>query len=66
LSRKSNKEPDSEANIFVKNLPQEMDQNAFKRLFDEFGTILSTKLEVDTTGESKCFGYIQFENHASA
>lgn len=37
-----------------------------KKLFDEFGTIKSAKLEVFASGESRGFGYIQFETQESA
>lgn len=37
-----------------------------KALFDEFGTIKSAKLEVFASGESRGFGYIQFETQESA
>jgi len=37
-----------------------------KKLFDQFGTIKSAKLEVFATGESRGFGYIQFETQESA
>jgi len=37
-----------------------------KKLFDEFGTIKSAKLEVFATGESRGFGYIQFETQEMA
>lgn len=66
LSKKKDKDFDSKANVLVKNLPKEMDQNALKKLFDEFGTIKSAKLEVFASGESRGFGYVQFETPESA
>jgi polyadenylate-binding protein len=66
LSKKKDKDFDSKANVLVKNLPKEMDQSALTKLFAEFGTIKSAKLEVFASGESRGFGYVQFETPDSA
>ena len=52
--------------MLVKNLPKEMDQKGFSDLFSKYGAIKSAKLEVFQDGQSRCFGYIQFETVESA
>lgn len=52
----------ADANIIVRNLPKELLQQDLMTLFSPFGRILSCKLETDSKGESKGFGYVQFEN----
>jgi len=53
---------DSKANVLVRNLPKETDQKGLNAMFAEFGNIKSCKLEVYGSGESRGFGYVQFEN----
>lgn len=53
---------DSKANVLVRNLPKETDQKGLNAMFSEFGNIKSCKLEVYGNGESRGFGYVQFEN----
>jgi polyadenylate-binding protein len=43
-----------------------MDQKALSDLFSKYGLIKSCKLEVFNEGESRGFGYIQFETPESA
>ena len=66
LSKKKDKDFDSKANVLVKNLPKEMDQKGLSDLFSKYGAIKSAKLEVFQDGQSRCFGYIQFETVESA
>lgn len=68
LSKKENKDfvYDSKANVLVRNLPKEMDQKGLSDLFSKFGSIKSCKLEVFQDGESRCFGYVQYDNQESA
>ena len=66
MSKKKKKDFDSKANIIVKSLPKDLDQQALYQAFSEFGKIISCKLEVYSTGESRCFGYVQFELEENA
>jgi polyadenylate-binding protein len=66
LNKKKDSDFDKEANLIALNLPKEMDQAALSKLFGQFGSIKSCKLEVWGDGTSRCFGYIQFENKQSA
>ncbi|XP_063237334.1 polyadenylate-binding protein 1-like [Bacillus rossius redtenbacheri] len=53
-------------NIFVKNLPKNVDIKKFRGMFVAFGNVVSCKLAFDGQGESKCYGYVQFEREDSA
>jgi polyadenylate-binding protein len=53
-------------NIFVKNLPESVDQEQFEKMFGEFGPVTSAALTTDEDGKSKGFGFVNYENHESA
>lgn len=54
-------------NIFVKNLDKSIDQQQLHDTFEQFGTVLSSKIGTDpTTGESKGFGFVHFEDKEAA
>eukprot|EP01114_Cavostelium_apophysatum_P003178 TRINITY_DN1294_c0_g1_i1.p1 TRINITY_DN1294_c0_g1~~TRINITY_DN1294_c0_g1_i1.p1 ORF type:complete len:608 (-),score=202.04 TRINITY_DN1294_c0_g1_i1:50-1873(-) len=53
-------------NIFIKNLDKSIDHKALFDTFSQFGQILSCKIELDETNQSKGYGYIQFMNQESA
>lgn len=54
------------ANIFVKNLDKAIDQKGLQETFSVFGNILSCKIATETSGQSKGYGFVQFDNEASA
>eukprot|EP01116_Phalansterium_solitarium_P016860 TRINITY_DN400_c0_g1_i1.p2 TRINITY_DN400_c0_g1~~TRINITY_DN400_c0_g1_i1.p2 ORF type:complete len:617 (-),score=195.70 TRINITY_DN400_c0_g1_i1:165-2015(-) len=53
-------------NIFIKNLDKKIDIKALHDTFSQFGNILSCKIELDSKGESKGYGYIQFADADNA
>jgi len=53
-------------NVYVKNLPQEFSTQDLKELFSPFGPIVSAKVEMSVLGNSKCFGYVSFEETSDA
>jgi len=53
-------------NIFIKNLDKAIDQKALHDTFSSFGNILSCKIATDSTGQSKGYGFVQYDSEESA
>ncbi|RAL38823.1 unnamed protein product [Cuscuta campestris] len=53
-------------NIFIKNLDKAIDHKALHDTFSAFGNILSCKVATDATGQSKGYGFVQYDSDEAA
>uniref|UniRef100_A0A1D1XDD1 Polyadenylate-binding protein n=1 Tax=Anthurium amnicola TaxID=1678845 RepID=A0A1D1XDD1_9ARAE len=53
-------------NVYVKNLSAEVTVEELEELFKAYGAITSAVIQTDEQGNSKGFGFVNFENHEQA
>lgn len=53
-------------NLYAKNFPLELTDEAFEKLFTQYGEINSAKVMRAESGESRGFGFVNFANHSEA
>lgn len=53
-------------NVYVKNLAEATSEEDLKKIFGEFGEITSVVVMRDGYGNSKCFGFVNFEDADAA
>ena len=65
LNKKENYENNQSNTIYVKNLPENLEENKLKKLFKKFGNISSIRLMKRADNSVKNFCYVDFENFES-
>ncbi|XP_016058730.1 PREDICTED: polyadenylate-binding protein 4-like [Miniopterus natalensis] len=53
-------------NVYIKNFGDDVDDEALKGIFSQYGKILSVKVMTDASGKSKGFGFVSFDTHEAA
>lgn len=53
-------------NVYVKNLDESVKDEKLSEMFGKYGPITSAIVQVDEEGNSKGFGFVNFENHEDA
>lgn len=53
-------------NVYVKDLPENMDSERLRATFEKYGPVTSFLLAEDENGKSKCFGFVNFERPEDA
>ncbi|BGP26398.1 polyadenylate-binding protein [Rhodotorula toruloides] len=53
-------------NLYVKNVPLEVGEEEFRGLFEPFGKVTSAVITKDAEGNSKGFGFVNYERHEDA
>ncbi|GAA5823231.1 hypothetical protein JCM11251_007532 [Rhodosporidiobolus azoricus] len=53
-------------NLYIKNIPLEVEEAEFRGLFEPFGKVTSAVISTDAEGKSKGFGFVNYEQHEDA
>jgi polyadenylate-binding protein len=53
-------------NLYIKNLDPDVGQEEFEQLFQQFGNVTSAIIQLDEEGQSKGFGFVNYEHHEEA
>lgn len=53
-------------NLYIKNVATDVTEEEFQALFDQFGAVTSAVIQRDEQGNSKGFGFVNYEGHEDA
>merc|ERR1719353_138636 len=54
------------ANLFVYHIPNSWDDNILRQHFEHFGTIISCRIQKDSDGRARGFGFVSFDSPEAA
>lgn len=57
---------DTFTNVYVKNLDESWDDSKLREIFSRYGDVDSCVVMRDASGKSRCFGFVNFREHAAA
>lgn len=60
---RANNANETYTNVYVKNIGKKFTSDDLKQMFSEFGEITSAVIMTDDKGESRCFGFVNFNKH---
>ncbi|XP_029642730.1 polyadenylate-binding protein 1-like [Octopus sinensis] len=53
-------------NVYVKNFGDSFNDESLRKLFEKYGNVISAKVMTDSSGKSKGFGFVNFNNQEDA
>lgn len=53
-------------NLYVKNLPEEVEQEELEEMFGKYGSVTSAVISTDESGKSKGFAFVNYDTHEAA
>lgn len=53
-------------NIYIKNIDPDVEDDEFRKIFEQYGEITSATLSRDSEGKSRGFGFVNYSTHESA
>lgn len=53
-------------NVYIKNFGEELNEETLRDMFEAYGKIISAKIMIDSSGKSRGFGFVSYEEPESA
>ena len=53
-------------NVYIKNIDEDVSDDDFQKLFEQYGDVISATITRDDAGKSRGFGFVNFTDHEAA